>query len=326
MGGQLVQNSQFSRRATLNRIKSAFGVSTASSTSEAFQPPETQTTYGLADKFEAEPLQNTYWIQAIGGWREQSATTRSEATSSALGGVVAGFDLPVFENWRVGLMGGYARSHTRIDALASKSSTDSYIFGAYAGTEISGFGLRFGGDYTWHNIDASRIDSVLGQSSTYSSNYNAKTAQIYAEASYQAHFGSVGLEPFANIAYVHQQTDDSVETGGLAPLTSPSNSSAATFFTFGIRSEIQVQKNINLFGSIGWQHAFGDLDQTSNFSLGGNGNLQVSGASIVEDEAIFEAGLGISFNPNVSLNLSYRGQFASGIREHGAKAQLIARF
>ena len=89
------------------------------------------------------------------------------------------------------------------------------------GTEISGFGLRFGGDYTWHSVDASRIDSVLGMASTYRSNYDAKTAQIYAEASYLTHLGRIGFEPFANIAYVHQQTDGSTETGGACTPNQP---------------------------------------------------------------------------------------------------------
>ena len=132
IGGQLVQNSRFSRSTTLNRIRTATKTTTASSTSEAFQQPENSTKYALAGRIDAEPLQNTYWSQVIGGWHEQSATAGNEATSSALGGVVAGFDVPVFETWRVGLMGGYARSHTKIDALTSKSSTDSYILGAYA--------------------------------------------------------------------------------------------------------------------------------------------------------------------------------------------------
>ena len=147
----------------------------------------------------------------------------------------------------------------------SSGSSDNYHAGIYGGGEWGAFGLRYGGAYTWHDIDITRSIAFTGFSDRLAAGYRAGTAQVFGEAGYRLGAGGVRYEPFANLAYVNLHTDGFGETGGAAALVARSQTTDTTFSTLGLRAETTLvagQSETTLRGVLGWRHAFGDVVPT----------------------------------------------------------------
>jgi outer membrane autotransporter protein len=138
------------------------------------------------------------------------------------------------------------------------------------------------------------------------------------------------LEPFANLAYVNVRTDGFTEAGGLAALTGHAGGNSVTFTTLGLHASTDFTVGgVQVFAkeTLGWRHAFGDVNPTSTHSFSGDGNpFNVSGISVQPDAAIMTASLGLKLGPNTILSASYDSQFSSTAVYQGARANLSIGF
>ncbi len=272
----------------------------------------------------------TLWGQAYGGWGETYGTGNAAGLSSSIGGFLMGIDRPLGEAWRVGLLGGYSQSTFDVDARSSSASSDNYDVGAYAGARFGDLGLRFGATYTWHDLAANRSVVVGSLVNAVSSGYQAGTAQVFGEAGYSFHFGATTAEPFANLAYVHLSTNGVTETGGAAALTLQSGSFETTYSVLGLRLSqavpIGTGAPLLLSGSLGWQHAFGDLTPTTTAVFAGSTPFSVSGLPLAQDAALVDIGFGYSPRANIDIGLHYVGQIAASAQSGGVKGVVSVKF
>ncbi|MFT0891384.1 autotransporter outer membrane beta-barrel domain-containing protein [Pseudochelatococcus sp. G4_1912] len=94
--------------------------------------------------------------------------------------------------------------------------------------------------------------------------YDARTLQVYGEASYTFGVQSITAEPFVNLAYVAHRVDGIEERDlglgtGLYGHTSDANTG---FSTAGVRLSHTVEVGSvegRVHGMIGWRYAFGDI-------------------------------------------------------------------
>jgi outer membrane autotransporter protein len=293
----LIEDSRFVRSATLSRMASA-GDSA-----------------GL-------------WAQGFGSWARWNSDDNAGKLSRDHGGFLFGGDGLVTENIHLGLMGGYSRSSLSIDDRASTSTADSYTLGVYAGGQWDAFSLKGGLAHSWHGLDTSRIVTFTGFSDNLSANYNARTLQAYGEATYSFDIEGARVEPFANLAHVHLNTDGYNEAGGAAALTAVSQSIGVTFTTIGLHGKTQVEFGgtmASLRGSAGWRHAFGDTSTaTHNFSSGDS--FIVAGVPVAKDALVLDLGASVNLTANATLGVSYNGQFGSGFTEQGLRASFNVVF
>jgi outer membrane autotransporter protein len=77
---------------------------------------------------------------------------------------------------------------------------------------------------------------------------------------------------------------------------------------------------------IGWRHAFAGAGPTATHAFAASDEFTVTGAPIAKNSAVIEAGLDFAINSNVTLGVSYTGQFGSGAHENGAKAHFSVKF
>uniref|UniRef100_UPI0013C31F2F autotransporter domain-containing protein n=1 Tax=Pseudomonas viridiflava TaxID=33069 RepID=UPI0013C31F2F len=84
--------------------------------------------------------------------------------------------------------------------------------------------------------------------------------------------------------------------------------------------------NTELYGSLGWRRAYGDLDPRNVQSFAGGPNFEVQGVSQTRDTALTEVGAKVRLNKQTDLGLSYQGQFGTDTRFHSVNAGVTVRF
>ncbi len=188
--------------------------------------------------------------------------------------------------------------------------------------------------YTWHDLSVDRTVAFPGFSGIASSNYQAGTTQVFGEAAWRVDlsktvdpktFGAASLEPFANLAYVNLSSQNFTEAGTPAALTGSADTENTLYSTLGVRAATTFQMAngaaLTPHLSLGWQHAFGDVNANANLAfVGGGSAFSVSGVPIARDAALVGAGVEYAFSKTVSASLSYNGQFASGTEDNAFKA------
>ena len=68
----------------------------------------------------------------------------------------------VNDSIRIGALAGYSHSSFDVDDRLSSGSADSYHIGLYGGGQWGAFGARFGGVYSSHTVEVSRIAAFPG--------------------------------------------------------------------------------------------------------------------------------------------------------------------
>jgi subtilase-type serine protease len=269
------------------------------------------------------------WGKGYGSWAEMDGDGNAQGYSASTGGMFVGADAVVSGNWRLGMFGGYGKTSVDIDGLASSSTADTYDVGAYAGTNFGHLGLRFGASHSWYSIDSARTVAFDTFQERLTADYDASAAQIFGELSYQHAVGQAQFEPFANLTYLNFRNDAFTEEGGDAALTAKAETQETVFTTIGLRASTDFtfsEKTGAVYGSLGWQHASGDIAPESVMSFSGGQPFTVRGAAIAEDVAVINAGMNVDLSPTAALGVSYTGQFGSGTSQNGVDGTFSVKF
>ena len=336
----LVEGSAVIRDAMNNRLRSTESFALPPSATLLSYGPESGSTAATPDAFAAmtsTSREQNYnaWIQGYGNWASIDGNGNTARLDYNTGGFVAGVDGTIFDNWRLGLLAGYSRTTFDVDGRSSSGQSDNYTLGAYAGSAWKlnngkAIAFRTGLAYTWHEIELDRSVTFPGFSDSLSSDYHAGTFQAFGELAYQWGGQDAPLEAFANLAYVHHRTDGFNEAGRTAArLTVDSDTMDTAFTTIGLRASRHFMLGnvaANAHGSIGWRHAYGDIDTSSTNSILGSSAFTVYGAPIAKDAALIEAGLNFNLSPSATLGLNYTGQIGSHAYQQGVNAVLRVRF
>lgn len=270
------------------------------------------------------PVQNNgVWGQTFGSW----VRTDGDSNTGKLDGNTAGFLLGAdrkldSHNVRVGGFFGYSRGNYDVDSRRSSMDIDNYHLGLYAAARQDAFSLRGSLGYTWHKIDAERKVDFSGYSDRLSANYDANSLQAFTEAGYRFGRPEQNIEPFVNLSYIRLSTDDFKEDGGAAAL-SVRNDTVDTFFsTLGARAVAELPKDVSLYGSLGWQHAYGDKKSSSRMAFAGSDGFTSEGNPVDKDMLVGDLGVSVKLPHATTLNVGYKGQVGSDTRVNSVNANL----
>ena len=270
------------------------------------------------------PVQNNgVWGQTFGSW----VRTDGDSNTGKLDGNTAGFLLGAdrkldSHNVRVGGFFGYSRGNYDVDSRRSSMDIDNYHLGLYAAARQDAFSLRGSLGYTWHKIDAERKVDFSGYSDRLSANYDANSLQAFTEAGYRFGRAEQNIEPFVNLSYIRLSTDDFKEDGGAAAL-SVRNDTVDTFFsTLGARAVAELPKDVSLYGSLGWQHAYGDKKSSSRMAFAGSDGFTSEGNPVDKDMLVGDLGVSVKLPHSTTLNVGYKGQVGSDTRVNSVNANL----
>lgn len=321
----MIEDSRYVRNAANDRLRAAFAAPGASRA-----PALTYVAGNGPVSIPASHDGPTFWSQAYGGWGSTSGNANTAYLSRSSGGVFLGADAPVSDVWRVGAFTGYGGAHFDADDRRASGSSNDYHLGVYGGAVWNRLALRTGAAYTWHHVSTSRRVDFPGYTDRLKGDYHAGTAQVFGELGYAIPAGeNARIEPYLNLAHVHAHAGRYNEHGGAAALTGKPSDNDVTFATLGLHAERLIdigRAQASLTGTLGWRHAFGDVEPTVRNRFVGTNAFTIAGAPIARNSAVLEAGLDFRLSASATLGLAYTGQLASGARDHGAQARLTMRF
>ncbi|GID03192.1 outer membrane autotransporter barrel domain-containing protein [Pseudomonas sp. 008] len=281
---------------------------------------------------EANGSRSNGWIKALGAWGKTDERHDTVGYTTSIGGLLAGVDGAVDDETRVGLVAGYSDSSVNLGSgTHSSAQVDSYHLGAYAGHEMGAWRLSAGGAYSWHRADIKRDLQYADISAKQKAKVDAGTTQVFGEAAYRLNLQPLALEPFANLAYVHLDTEGFTEKGDAAALKNSGDRRDAVLGTLGVRAlktlTLSGQQQLDLSGSLGWQHNLSNTDSEEHLAFASGGApFAVESSPLVRDAALVGAHASLVLSRDIRLNLDYTGQLASREKSHGVGLSLNWQF
>ncbi|MFS2068033.1 autotransporter domain-containing protein [Pseudomonas sp. CT11-2] len=281
---------------------------------------------------EANGSRSNGWIKALGAWGKTDERHDTAGYTTSIGGLLAGVDGAVDDETRVGLVAGYSDSSVNMGSgTHSSAQVDSYHLGAYAGHEMGAWRLSTGGAYSWHRADIKRDLQYADISAKQKAKVDAGTTQVFGEAAYRLNLQPLAVEPFANLAYVHLDTEGFTEKGDAAALNNSGVRRDAVLGTLGVRAlktlTLSGQQQLDLSGSLGWQHNLSNTDSEEHLAFASGGApFAVQSSPLVRDAALVGAHASLVLSRDIRLNLDYTGQLASREKSHGVGLSLNWQF
>lgn len=213
----------------------------------------------------------------------------------------------------------------------SSAKVDSYHLGAYAGHDIGAWRLSTGAAYSWHRADVKRDLQYGNVSAKQKAKVDAATTQVFGEAAYRLNLQPLALEPFANLAYVHLDTDGFTEKGDAAALESGDDQRDAVLSTLGVRAiktfDLPSAQKLQVSGHLGWQHSLTDIESEQHLRFAsGSAPYTVESSPLVRDAALVGVQASLALTRDVRVNLDYTGQLASREKQHGVGLSLNWQF
>ncbi|GCE91473.1 hypothetical protein MSKU15_3074 [Komagataeibacter diospyri] len=319
----LIQDSYYIRDAAIERLRGADCERGAAS------GMKTASTNGQRTDGACRSEHAALWMQAYGSFGHNAGDGNASGMGHSVGGFVLGADAPVL-GWHVGGLIGYGHSTFDSAGVSSYGHSSNVSLGGYAGTHWGRLALRMGATYTWDMLSMTRNVRFTGFSDRLSSRYNGGTAQAFGDLGYRLDAGPVGIEPFADIAYVNLHTDRFAEHGGSAALVGRAIDTGVTYSTFGARFSSSFHAGGVVLmpnAMLGYRHAFGLTTPTSReaFMSGGNA-FEVAGVPLAQDTAVIKLGLRAKLSRVLDIGLSYIGQYGRRSVDSGLTGNIRVKF
>ncbi|HIF4821894.1 TPA: autotransporter outer membrane beta-barrel domain-containing protein [Serratia marcescens] len=271
----------------------------------------------------AQAQNSGVWGQTFSSWGKNSGNGNVGKLDGNTTGFLLGADRKLADhNVRIGGYFGYSSGDYDVDSRRSKADTDNYHLGLYAAGQQDAFSLRGALGYTWHKIEGKRNVDFSGFSDRLKSDYDANSLLAFTEAGYRFGQPEMNVEPFINLSYIRLHTDSFQETGGAAAL-SVRNETMNTFYsTLGVRGVTELPKNVSLYGSLGWQHAYGDKNTSSRMAFAGSDAFVTQGQAVDDNVMVGDIGVSVKLSRAATLDVGYQGQFGADTRVNSVNANL----
>ncbi|HEJ8043828.1 autotransporter domain-containing protein [Serratia marcescens] len=271
----------------------------------------------------AQAQNSGVWGQTFSSWGRNSGNGNVGKLDGNTTGFLLGADRKLADhNVRIGGYFGYSRGDYDVDSRRSKADTDNYHLGLYAAGQQDAFSLRGALGYTWHKIEGKRNVDFSGFSDRLKSDYDANSLLAFTEAGYRFGQSEMNVEPFINLSYIRLHTDSFQESGGAAAL-SVRNETMNTFYsTLGVRGVTELPKNVSLYGSLGWQHAYGDKNTSSRMAFAGSDAFVTQGQAVDDNVMVGDIGVSVKLSRAATLDVGYQGQFGADTRVNSVNANL----
>ncbi|MDF4002978.1 autotransporter outer membrane beta-barrel domain-containing protein [Luteibacter sp. PPL552] len=263
------------------------------------------------------------WAATWGHWGDHDGDGNASRLRANGGGVIVGADTGVGSDARIGVALG--TGHVSASAGGDDAQGVTRTAALYGGGRLGDVLWQAGALYSRRDIDTHRTVDVTGLAGRLEASQRARSAQAFVEAAYDIRLAHGSIDPFVNLARQQLRTDAARERGGPAALDVAGETTAQTFGTAGLRGrwDLSADGVVGVFGSLGWQHAWGDTGMLSRqrFDAGGDAFV-VAGTPIAANAGV--ANVGLRFTPwtAVTVDAAYTGQFARHARDQSARLSL----
>ncbi|WP_426128765.1 autotransporter outer membrane beta-barrel domain-containing protein [Pararhizobium sp. PWRC1-1] len=281
-------------------------------------------THPSAGRHSAQADDVAFWTSGFLAANSLSGDANATGVDGRVGGAMFGADAAISDQWRLGGLLGYSHLSMQPQARAK-----SYHAGLYTSGGIGPLDFTGGAIYSRNEASTRRGVSFSTFADGLAANYDSTTTQVFGDISWSLEMDDIQLQPFANLAYIHLNTDDFRESGGAAPLSAAGGSDAVAISTAGIRFSSDLPTDgfpVAITGMLGWQHATGDLAPSSRLAFSGGTPFVIEGVAMPSDAVVVRAGITAKLSKSARLTLTYSGEFADGSQSNAAQANLLVDF
>ncbi len=267
------------------------------------------------------------WGRALGSWGHMDGNAEAQRYDRDVKGILTGFDGALGEHVRVGAAVGY--SSTKFLTNRSQQDLDSYHAGGYLLGNYGALSFQLGGAYAWNDTKGIRRVSFGTINQALAVDYSTRTFQAFGEVAYKGNLGGVMLQPFAGVARVTLFDGQLAERGGSAALRGGNTNERVTFGTFGLRTGVDLgagDLGLRFTGSAAVRHAFGNRVPTIDLAFATGPGFTAIGNAIEKNSIAADAGLEANLSQNVTLGVSYAGNYGKRSTDHGGRASISFRF
>jgi outer membrane autotransporter protein len=269
---------------------------------------------------------SSIWGQAYGNWSQIDGDGNAAPLDRDGRGLFAGVDFPVGPSFSAAFGAGLSRADLNVGGRNSTAEVDSRHVAARLSGRFGPISAMLGAGYSWHGIATERSVAFAGFVDQARGDYDARTAQVFAELGYALPLGRVELEPFVGLAHVSVGTDDFRETGGAAAVSGEEVKDSVTFATLGVRSAAGLGA-LTLRGSLAWRHAIDPEESRATMLFaGGTTPFTITGAAIDQDAVDVSLGGELSLGGGARVGAAYTALIGERSEDHGVRAVLSLPF
>jgi len=182
--------------------------------------------------------------------------------------------------------------------------------------------LRGALGYTWHRLENERNVNFGNFSDRLKADYDADSLLAFTEAGYRFGQPDANVEPFINLSYIRLHTDNFQEKGGAAALSIRNETMNTFYSTLGVRGIKELPKNVSLYGSLGWQHAYGDKNTSSRMAFAGSDAFVTQGQAVDDNLMVADVGVSVKLSRSTTLAVGYQGQYGSDTQVNAVNANI----
>ena len=140
--------------------------------------------------------------------------------------------------------------------------------------------------------------------------------QGFVEGGYRLPVAGGHVEPFAGMTAIRARTDAFIEASGPAALSGEAIRETTMSSMLGARFETSPAGAFSLRGTVGWRHAWGDLDPVGRHAFAGGTPFTVLGTAGSRNAGVLDAEARYRLAPNVTLSVGYAGVLGAGNADH----------
>ena len=271
-------------------------------------------------------LSNGTWGQVYNSDTNWGGDGNANGMKRSLTGFITGIDMSA-EDWQLGIFAGFMDSS--INSGSSSASISTYHLGAYGGREWDDLKLSFGASASLHDIETSRLFDFKEINNSNQADYRGNSFQTFAELSYDFETPLAQVSPFAQLSYTRVNTHAFAEKQSATALSGGSSKASSIGTLLGLRLsqnyKLSDDTDIDLTLMSGWQHNSQTLPIADLNFVGGK-SFKNSGLPMVRDALVVRTGVQLNLQKNMSLDLSYKGQFGNKLKDHTVKANFTISF
>ncbi|MCX6979269.1 MAG: autotransporter domain-containing protein [Verrucomicrobia bacterium] len=267
------------------------------------------------------------FLTGSGEFTHVGSTTNAAGYNLTTGGVTAGLDYRVNNNFAIGLSLGYANTNA---SLANGGSLD--VDGGRLGLYATYFDQNFHVDASvTGGLNSYKTRRVTPNNTVATASPNGSEISVKIGAGYDWKFGGLTVGPVASYQYTNMSLDGFTEAGLFAPLTVASRSEESSRASLGVRAYYDGHIGSKVFRPevrLAWQHEFGatGYSLTSSFATLGGNPFTVAGTTIGRDSLLASAGFTILWNDRLSTFVYYDGQIGQNYESHNVSAGVRLQF
>ncbi|MBL8647122.1 MAG: autotransporter domain-containing protein [Sphingosinicella sp.] len=275
----------------------------------------------------AEGRNIVLWSEAGGNWIDRDGNGNAADVNSSGYSLLLGIEANLGDTVKIGIAGGTTEADVTLSARGSKAETQSLYGAVYGSAAFGALTLRAGASYADLDTDTTRNVDFRSFSQELTASYGGSAVQLFGEIGYTLPLGKGSVEPFAGVSGLWLKDKDFAETGGTAALEGDGRRRSYSWSSLGLRATIGgAQAPVVGRVQIGWEHALGDVDVTSDLQFAAGGTaFRIEGTPLSKDSVQTEAGLDWRAAPGLTLSTRYTGNLGDHGQDHGVRATVAIK-